>query len=76
MKQLRDLPKRDASRVFDRLEGLATEPRPAGCAKLAGFSDAWRLRVGMYRVVYRIDDAAQIVTVTRVGHRKDVYRRR
>jgi mRNA interferase RelE/StbE len=49
-------------------------PRPAGCTKLAGTADGYRIRVGDYRIVYLIDDAAQIVTVTRVGHRREVYR--
>ncbi|MGH9101893.1 MAG: type II toxin-antitoxin system RelE family toxin [Acidimicrobiales bacterium] len=56
--------------------GLADDPRPRGCEKLAGMADAWRIRSGNYRVVYTIDDHVQVVTITRVGHRREVYRRR
>jgi mRNA interferase RelE/StbE len=55
---------------------LADEPRPAGCRKLAGLDDAWRIRVGDYRIVYVVDDLARTVTVTRIGHRRDIYNRR
>ena len=49
------------------------EPRPAGCKKLKGGDAEWRIRVGDYRVVYVIDDAKLLVTVTRIRNRSDVY---
>ena len=66
----------DLQRVMDRIRGLAGDPRPPGCEKLAGMANAWRIRSGNYRVVYTVDDRAQVVTITRVGHRREVYRRR
>ena len=75
-KQLRDMQRADLQRVMDRVKALADDPRPQGSEKLAGMANAWRIRSGNYRVVYTIDDPAQVVTVTRVGHRRDVYRRR
>jgi mRNA interferase RelE/StbE len=53
---------------------LADDPRPNGCAKLAGFQCAYRIRVGSYRVIYEIRDQVLVVTVVKVGHRRDVYR--
>lgn len=76
MKQIQDLPVADQDRVLDRIKALAEEPRPSGCEKLSGMRDAWRIRSGNYRIVYRVDDAADVVTVTRVGHRREVYRRK
>lgn len=76
LKALAKLPRGDRERVAARIDGLATDPRPAGCTKLSGVANAWRIRSGNYRIVYTIDDAIRIVTVTRVGHRRDVYRRR
>ena len=61
------------NRVRDAIRSLAETPRPAGCRKLSG-RDGWRIRVGDYRVVYGIDDQERIVTITHVGHRRDVYR--
>jgi mRNA interferase RelE/StbE len=56
------------------LERLAEDPRAPGTERLTGV-DAYRLRVGDYRLIYEIDDAARVVYVTRVRHRRDAYRR-
>ena len=47
-------------------------PRPPGCKKLRG-CDAWRIRIGDYRAIYKIHDGQLIVTVITIGHRKEVY---
>lgn len=65
---------RDLDRIREAIAGLADEPRPAGCKKLTG-REAWRIRVGRYRVIYEVEDTARVVTVVEVGHRRDVYRR-
>ncbi len=62
-------------RVADAIDALAETPRPAGVKKLAGRGDLYRVRVGDYRIVYRIEDDRLVVLVIRVGHRRDVYRR-
>jgi mRNA interferase RelE/StbE len=61
------------ARVDRKILALADNPRPAGCKKLKGYKDLWRIRVGDMRVVYVIDDSAKIVAVTRIAHRRDVY---
>jgi mRNA interferase RelE/StbE len=53
---------------------LAETPRPEGCGTLAG-RDAWRIRIGDYRVVYEIDDDAARVVIVVIAHRRDAYRR-
>ncbi len=68
------LPPADAARVRAAIAALADDPRPSGCKKLKAESALWRIRVGDYRVVYTIDDAARVITITKVGHRRDVYR--
>jgi mRNA interferase RelE/StbE len=55
---------------------LAETPRPDGVRKIVGSEDAYRIRVGDYRIVYKIVDRVLTVFVVRVGHRKDVYRDR
>ena len=52
-----------ARRIDAAIKGLADDPRPAAATKLVG-ADAWRLRVGDYRVIYTITDAVRVVTVT------------
>ena len=66
--------KSDRQRLTVRIQRLAGQPRPPGCEKLAGYEDRIRVRQGDYRVVYSIDDAHQIVTIFKIGHRRDVYR--
>jgi len=72
-KELHRLPKKVIARIFSRLEHLGTTPRPPGCKKLKGGDQEWRIRVGDYRIVYVIDDAAKTVDVTRIAHRREVY---
>ena len=60
--------------VIDRrILALTENPRPAGCKKLKGYKDQWRIRIGDWRVVYVIDDSAERVSITRVAHRREVY---
>ena len=75
-KEIAALPKREQRRVVSAIEALSDDPRPEGVRKLTGTEDAYRLRVGDYRIVYQIADNVLTVFVVRVGHRKDVYRRR
>ena len=75
-KDLRGLTKADVRRILARIEALRDDPRAPGCEKLAGGSELYRVRQGVYRVVYTIDDEQVIVEVVRVGHRGEVYRAR
>jgi mRNA interferase RelE/StbE len=61
-------------RVVARIEALAENPRPAGVAKLRGVANAWRIRVGDFRVLYTIEDGCLVVLVVKIGHRREVYR--
>ena len=63
------------ARIDRRILALADNPRPAGCKKLKGYKDQWRIRVGDWRVVYIIDDAAKLISVMRIAHRREVYER-
>ena len=72
-KELESLPNSILARIVRKLESLAHEPRPAGCKKLKGYKDQWRMRIGDWRVVYIIDDDARLVSVTRIAHRSKVY---
>ena len=72
-KELRSLEPAGRRRVVDRIESLAEDPRPRGCEKLTGGA-RYRVRQGSHRVLYEVDDEAHIVTVVKIGHRRDVYR--
>jgi len=73
-RQIRKLPKAEQVRVIRVIQGLALDPRPPGCRKLAGQDDVFRVRIGRYRVLYALEDRRLIVIVLKVGDRKDVYR--
>jgi mRNA interferase RelE/StbE len=66
--------KPDRSRIIVRIRDLAEKPCPHGAEKLAGYDDRYRVLQGNCRIVYLIDDKANLVTVFKIGHRKDVYR--
>ncbi len=74
VKALAALPRREQQRVRAAIDLLADNPRPPGCTKLVGEDDAYRVRVGVYRVVYEVLDDRLLVPVVRVGHRRDVYK--
>ena len=72
-RELLDLPAGEYERVRGSIRSLAQVPRPQGCLKFTG-RDGWRIRVGVVRVIYDIDDNLRRVIVLHVGHRRDVYR--
>lgn len=61
-------------RIIDAIRGLASSPRPAGCRKLEGSKNDWRIRVGDWRVIYEVADREKEVRVNRIRHRREVYR--
>ena len=72
-KDLNRIPQRDAQRIIKAIGALSEEPRPPQSKKLSG-DEKYRLRCGVYRILYEIQDDQLIVCVVKVRHRKDVYR--
>jgi mRNA interferase RelE/StbE len=70
----RKLPRQVQDRIRPRLDALASNPRPDGVKKLEADENAWRIRVGEFRVVYEIHDAVLMVMVLRVANRREAYR--
>ncbi len=73
-RDLRRIPKQDVRRIFAAIDSLSENPRPPDSERLSG-QERYRLRQGVYRIVYEIDDERVMVIVVKIGHRKDVYRR-
>jgi mRNA interferase RelE/StbE len=61
------------ARIVKEVEALSETPRPPGCKKLKGGDLEWRVRVGDYRIIYKIDDEKMLVEITKVKHRSSVY---
>lgn len=72
-KDLKSIPKKDVQRIMARIESLADEPRPPQAEMLTG-DEKYRIRQGMYRILYRIEDEVLTVYVIKIGHRREVYR--
>ena len=72
-KDLRQIPNKDVAKILKRIEALETEPRPPGAEKLSG-QEKYRVRQGIYRILYEIRNSELIVVVVKIGHRRDVYR--
>mgnify|MGYP001586252618 CR=1 FL=1 len=73
-KILRTIPEKDKVRVTTAIEKLSIDPRPQGCRKLMGEISIYRVRVGVYRIIYEIEDSVLRILILKIGHRKDVYR--
>ena len=75
VRQLRSLPAKMKLRIRTWVEALGSDPRPAGCRKLKGADDIYRIRVGDYLILYQVRDDVLIVLVLSVRKRGDVYKK-
>ena len=72
-KDFKNIPKKDVSKILQKIESLAENPRIEGCINLSG-SEIYRVRQGLYRIIYEIRDDVLIVNVVKVAHRSTVYK--
>ncbi|MFM7575985.1 MAG: type II toxin-antitoxin system RelE family toxin [Microcystaceae cyanobacterium] len=72
-KQLNALPTKQRDRLLAEIRSLAEEPRPQGVKKLKGYDKTYRIRVGDYRVIYKIEDQEMLILVLSSLHRRDAY---
>jgi mRNA interferase RelE/StbE len=73
-KQLDKITDKAAKSILEAIFNLGEEPRPNGCKKLKG-KDGFRIRVGVYRIIYEIIDDFLIIDIIEIGHRKDIYKK-
>jgi mRNA interferase RelE/StbE len=73
-RELEHLEKSNQRRIIAAVESLTENPHPPGCTKMSGFRDIWRIRIGVFRVIYQIRDQQWVVQIIRIAHRGDVYR--
>lgn len=72
-KDLRVIPKNDIKKILGKIDSLSENPRGEGCIKLSG-KESYRVRQGLYRIVYEIKDGLLVVNVIKVAHRSQVYK--
>lgn len=73
-REFRDLDKHLQRRISEKVTALCEDPFPPGSKKLKAQRDHFRIRVGDYRVIYRIDGNRVVIVIVRIGHRREVYR--
>jgi mRNA interferase RelE/StbE len=73
VKEIENIPRKDRLRIIKKIQGLANNPRPQGCEKLTG-ENRYRIRQGVYRIVYFVSDRELHIIVVKVGHRRDIYK--
>ena len=72
-KHLAALPLFIHNKIVEDISQLSSVPRPAGCKKLKGYKNTYRIRIGDYRVIYEIEDKALLILVVAIGNRKNIY---
>jgi mRNA interferase RelE/StbE len=74
LRDLKNLPRDVLDRVSRKISALADNPRPLRVEKLSGEEDFYRIRVGDYRILYRVQDRVLLMITIKVRHRREVYR--
>ncbi|OGG98951.1 MAG: plasmid stabilization protein [Candidatus Lambdaproteobacteria bacterium RIFOXYD1_FULL_56_27] len=74
LKTLKKIPPPFQDRLVQAITDLETEARPSGAKKLVG-REAWRIRVGDYRIIYEIEDEQLKIWVIDLGNRREIYRK-
>jgi mRNA interferase RelE/StbE len=73
-KDLKSVPKSDVKKILLKVDSIAVNPRREGAVKLSG-QEIYRIRQGLYRIIYEIRDSELVIQVIKIGHRSDVYKR-
>jgi mRNA interferase RelE/StbE len=71
LKELKKIDRQIIPRVVQTVEGLASNPFPAGVRKIQGGKYSYRIRIGDYRIIYQIFETRLIIEIIRIRHRKD-----
>lgn len=69
---MRSIPNKDVTQILDRIDALCENPRSEGCIKLSG-QERYRVRQGIYRIIYQIQDSELVIFIVKVAHRGEVY---
>ena len=72
-KELKQIPVQYYVSIMEHIIALAEEPFPLGSKKLKNAQNIYRIRVGVYRIIYTVNNNELIIDVIKIGHRKDVY---
>tara|TARA_B100000315_G_C14593897_1_gene597530 strand:+ start:1955 stop:2212 length:258 start_codon:yes stop_codon:yes gene_type:complete len=68
------LPKEYRRKIFDAINDLEKNPLPNGCKKVIGMVQTYRIRVGKYCIIYKIEKGELLILVIKIAHRSQAYR--
>lgn len=71
-KEIEKILKKDRVKIIEKIRSLASDPHPIGSKKLSG-QEKYRIRQGDYRILYQVINEELVITVVKVGHRRDIY---
>lgn len=74
LQEIRHFPESVLSRIQKAIEKLASNPFPRGMEKIGGYKGYCRIRIGNYRIVYHVEKKVRIITIIKIGDRKNVYK--
>ena len=72
-KDFRNIPKKDVKKILSKIDSLTVNPKAEGCIKLSG-NENYRVRHGLYRIIYQIRDQELIINVIKISHRSSAYK--
>jgi mRNA interferase RelE/StbE len=73
-REFRALDRTMQRRISAKIEDLRDAPFPPGVRQFKGEVDLWPIRLGDYRIIYRIEKRRMVIVIVRIGHRREVYR--
>lgn len=74
LKSIEKFPKKDKIAILEKIESLATTPRPIGVVSMKGeYAGYHRIRIGNYRVIYNIQDKQLLILVVKIAQRGSAY---
>lgn len=74
-KDIRKIPQAFLVKIDQAIQKLAQNPLPKNSQKMRGYNDYYRLKVGVYRIIYRFNHKVEIIFIIKIGHRKEIYRK-
>ncbi len=74
-KDMRRIPRMILEHIIQCMIDLETNPFPSGVKPVSGYPHYFRIRIGQYRMIYEVKTQIRIITIMRIGHRRDVYRK-
>lgn len=72
-RELKSIPKANRTRIAAAVAELRNQPRPLDAIQLE--PNVYRIRIGDYRVIYKVNDENQLVLIGRIARRgEDTYK--